>query len=84
MKKLLLLLILPFVTLHVKAQTEVFSADISRASVIDTARYKVTYTLRYTCHPQVAEKFDDVRTVLIGAKYVKDFSDIIFHFDSIC
>ncbi|MDE5878330.1 MAG: GLPGLI family protein [Muribaculaceae bacterium] len=84
MKKLLLLLILPFITLSVKAQEGVFSTDISRASVIDTARYKVTYTLRYTCHPQVAEKFDDVRTVLIGPKYTKDFSDVIFHFDSIC
>lgn len=86
MKKLLLLLILllPFIPLSAKAQVGVFSADLSRASVIDTARYKATYALRYTCHPQVTEKFDDVRTVLIGSKHVKDFSDVIFHFDSIC
>ncbi|MDE6680189.1 MAG: GLPGLI family protein, partial [Muribaculaceae bacterium] len=82
MKYLLSFLFLTFVILSAHAQMGVFAEDISRASVIDTAHYKVTYDLRYTCHPQVTNKFEDVRTVLISHKCVKDFSDVIFHFDS--
>lgn len=52
-----------------------------RATAVDTARYKVTYSLNYTCHPGVENRFDDVRTLLIGRRYVKDFSDIICHYD---
>ena len=54
-----------------------------RATAVDTARYKVTYSLNYTCHPGVENRFDDVRTLLIGRRYVKDFSDIICHYDSL-
>lgn len=84
MKYLLSFLFLTFVILSAHAQMGVFAEDISRGSVIDTAHYKVTYDLHYTCHPQVTNKFEDVRTVLIGHKCVKDFSDVIFHFDSLC
>ena len=43
----------------------------------------MTYALNYTCHPDVQNRFDDVRTVLTGYRCVKDVSDVICHFDSL-
>lgn len=65
------------------AQIGIFSMSQDRSTPIDTARYKVTYALNYTCHPNVQNRFDDVRTVMIGHRSVKDFSDVICHYDSL-
>lgn len=65
------------------AQMDVYSLDQERATAVDTARYQVTYALNYTWHPDIQNRFDDVRTVLIGSNTVKDFSDIICHYDSL-
>lgn len=70
-------------SLTAKAQLNVVSEQLDRAITVDTARYKVTYALDYTCHPYANTRFKDVRNVLIGHRIVKDFSDIIFHFDSL-
>lgn len=83
MKHLFLLALAIAGTVPATAQMGVFSCSQEKATAIDTARYKITYKLDYTCHPQVEERFDDVRTVLIGTHSVKDFSDIIFHYDSL-
>lgn len=76
----ILMLMIPFMA---KAQIGIFSMSQDRAIVVDTARYKVTYTLNYSCHPNAYNRFDDVRTLLIGHHSVKDFSDVICHFDSL-
>ena len=84
MKKLylpFLAIMLPFVA---NAQLGIFSEPLDTATPVDTAAYKVTYALDYTCHPLVNNRFSDVRNVLIGRHTVKDFSDIIFQFDSLC
>lgn len=44
----ILMLMIPFMA---KAQIGIFSMSQDRAIVVDTARYKVTYTLNYSCHP---------------------------------
>lgn len=56
---------------------------IDRATPVDTARYKVTYSLKYKFHPDQKDAYDDVRIVQIGKRCVKDYSDIINHFDSL-
>lgn len=66
------------------AQMGVFSQMLKKGIPIDTAQYSVTYSLNYSCHPYADIRFDDIRTVLIGGHSIKDFSDIIHHFDSIC
>lgn len=62
---------------------ETCSRIIDRAMPVDTARYKVTYSLKYKFHPDQKDAYDDVRIVQIGKRCVKDYSDIINHFDSL-
>lgn len=62
---------------------ETCSRIIDRATPVDTARYKVTYSLKYKFHPDQKDAYDDVRIVQIGKRCVKDYSDIINHFDSL-
>ncbi|MDE6768973.1 MAG: GLPGLI family protein [Muribaculaceae bacterium] len=83
MKLFILFILMLSVAFMSKAQIGIFSMSQERATVVDTARYKVTYALNYTCHPEAQSRFDDVRTVLIGHHSIKDFSDIICHFDSL-
>lgn len=81
---LLITIILILMTcIMVNAQIGIYSMSQDRTIPVDTARYKVTYALNYTCHPDVQNRFDDVRTVLIGHRCVKDVSDVICHFDSL-
>lgn len=62
---------------------ETCSRIIDKAVPVDTARFNVTYTLKYKSHPDVQNYYDDVRIVQIGRRYIKDYSDIINHFDSL-
>ena len=62
---------------------ETCSRIIDRATPVDTARYEVTYSLKYKFHPDQKDAYDDVRIVQIGKRCVKDYSDIINHFDSL-
>lgn len=62
---------------------ETCSRIIDRATPVDTARYKVIYSLKYKFHPDQKDAYDDVRIVQIGKRCVKDYSDIINHFDSL-
>ncbi len=65
------------------AAQETCSRIIDRATPVDTARYKVTYSLKYKFHPNQVDDFSDTRIVQIGKHNVKDYSDIINHFDSL-
>ncbi len=62
---------------------ETQSRLIDSATPIDTARYKVTYSLKYKYHPDIQDYFSDTRIVQIGKHKIKDYSDIIHHFDSL-
>ncbi len=56
---------------------------IDKATPVDTARYKVTYSLKYKFHPDQKDANNDTRIVQIGKRNVKDYSDITNHFDSL-
>lgn len=83
MKQLFSFILMLMTGIMANAQIGIYSMSQDRPTPVDTARYKVTYALNYTCHPDVQNRFDDVRTVLIGRRCVKDFSDVICHFDSL-
>jgi len=81
MKQVILLL---FAILGVTASAqETCSRLIDKATPIDTAKYKVTYSLKYKFHPDQQDYFDDIRIVQIGKRSIKDYSDVINHFDSL-
>ncbi len=65
------------------ASQETCSRIIDRATPVDTARYKVTYSLKYKFHPDQRDAYNDTRIVQIGKRSVKDYSDIINYFDSL-
>lgn len=80
--KQLLLIIFAILCMEVSAQ-ETCSRIIDKSVPVDTARYKVTYSLKYKFHPDQIDAFNDTRIVQIGKHSVKDYSDIINHFDSL-
>ncbi len=80
--KYLLSLLFVFLCITGAAQ-ETCSRIIDRATPVDTARYKVTYSLKYKFHPDQKDANNDTRIVQIGKRNVKDYSDIINHFDSL-
>lgn len=81
MKYLLsLLFVFPWIT---GAAQQTCSRIIDSATPVDTARYKVTYSLKYKFHPDQRDAYNDTRIVQIGKHGVKDYSDIINYFDSL-
>lgn len=62
---------------------ETTSRIIDKATPVDTARFNITYSLKYKFHPDIRDYYDDVRVVQIGKHCIKDYSDIINHFDSL-
>lgn len=77
------LLLLSFcVAIMAEAQVP-FSQSLEKGTVRDTAEYKVTYRLQYKNHPKDKDYLEDTRIVQIGHSVVKDYSDILFHFDSL-
>lgn len=80
--KYLLSLLFVFLWITGTAQ-ETCSRIIDKATPVDTARYKVTYSLKYKFHPDQRDAYNDTRIVQIGKHRVKDYSDIINHFDSL-
>ena len=73
-----------FVSLWITgAAQETCSRIIDWATPVDTARYKVTYSLKYKFHPDQRDAYNDTRIVQIGKHSVKDYSDIINYFDSL-
>lgn len=81
MKQIILLLCI-LISITGFAQ-ETCSRIIDKAVPVDTAKFNVTYTLKYKSHPDVQNYYDDVRIVQIGRRCIKDYSDIINHFDSL-
>ncbi|MCM1141328.1 MAG: GLPGLI family protein [Muribaculum sp.] len=82
MKQLFVIILCSLLSISVSAY-ELCSQLIDKASPIDTAQYKITYTLKYKYHPDYRDYYDDTRIVQIGKRNIKDYSDIIQHFDSL-
>ena len=82
MKKTILLFSAIAIAVSTNAQVP-FSQSLEKGVAIDTAKYKVTYQLTYKNHPDDKNVMEDIRIVQIGRKTIKDYSDILFHFDSL-
>ncbi len=80
--RLFISLLFSLMVLIASAQ-ETNSRIIDKAIPVDTAKFKITYALKYKFHPDQEYYFDDTRIVQIGKRNIKDYSDIINHFDSL-
>lgn len=80
--KTILTILFALMSLYVNCQVP-YSQSLEKGLAIDTAKFKVTYQLRYKNHPDDKDYMDDTRVILIGSNRYKDCSDILLHFDSI-
>lgn len=76
-------LIFVLLTTTIIANAQPFSQSLSKGTALDTAKYKVTYHLQYKNHPEDKHYMEDTRILQIGRNIVKDYSEILFHFDSL-
>lgn len=53
MKQLISFILMLTTSMMANAQIGIYSMSQDRSTPVDTARYKVTYALNYTCHPNV-------------------------------
>ncbi|MCI6160810.1 MAG: GLPGLI family protein [Prevotella sp.] len=85
MKKNVLLLLLSYFTASttVQAQMVFFPYDLSYYQVLDTARYELTYAMRFKYDAKAKETYEDIRKVQVGSRIVKDYSHLMFHYDSL-
>ena len=58
-------------------------ASIKKAVTVDTSMYKITYSLKFKYSQNDKDYQTDTRIVQIGKHYVKDYSEILYHYDSL-
>lgn len=83
MKKFYLCLLSVFMTLHATAQLAPVPQPLDNYETIDKGKYEVRYTFKFKNHSSAKEYIEDIRVIQIGNNIVKDYSDIIFHYDSL-
>lgn len=81
MKQILIILSL-LTALIVKAQVP-FSQSLDKSTALGVAKYQVTYKMLYKNHPDDKDYKEDTRILQIGNHLVKDYSDVLHHFDSL-
>ena len=58
-------------------------ASIEKSNVLDHAKYRITYCLKFKYSNNDKEYNQDTRIVQIGTKVVKDYSDRLLHYDTL-
>ena len=56
--------------------------DISKTKIIDQSNLRITYSLDFKYSEQTKEYNKDTRVVLVGDRIIKDYSYIVYSFDS--
>ena len=62
----ILLILMSFIA---NAQTP-YSQSLENGKIVDTAKYKATYQLRYKNHPDDKDYMEDTRILLIGKEKI--------------
>lgn len=83
MKQFLLLLMTICISLNANAQLAPAPQSLSDFKNLGTSRYEVRYSFKFKKHKTDKEYLEDIRVLQIGNEFVKDYSDIIYHFDSL-
>lgn len=80
MRKIIFLLLLLPLVCH--AQMPCGSQPLNDFTIVDTAKYELTYKMLFTASSGDTLS-TDIRKVLVGRNIVKDYSNIMAHYDSI-
>lgn len=65
------------------AQLSPVPQTLENGKCIDTAKFEVQYSFKFKNHSSQNQYYEDIRTVQIGKTVVKDFSEIVYHYDSL-
>lgn len=83
MKQFLLLLMTICISLNANAQLAPAPQSLNDFENLGTSRYEVRYSFKFKKHKTDKEYSEDIRVLQIGDELVKEYSDIIYHFDSL-
>ena len=56
---------------------------LKNSHCIDTARFEIRYSFKFKNHPSQKRFAEDMRVIQVGKNVVKDFSKIVYHYDSL-
>lgn len=83
MKRVLLLFTLGMIAQWTFAQLPPIPQTLERKQCLDTANIELTYLFKFKFFEKQKDFAEDVRKILIGNHVVKEFSHIVFHYDSL-
>lgn len=75
--------ILALVSANALAQLTPAPQPLDRYQTLDTARVEVRYTLKFKQSRSAKEAHEDIRVLQIGRRVAKEYSDIVYHYDSL-
>ena len=83
MKKICLLIMVALLSLEAYAQLAPAPQPLEDFETIGISKYEVCYSFKFKKHHTDKGYIEDTRIVQIGDGLVKDYSDIVYHFDSL-
>lgn len=83
MKKICLLIMVALLNFEAYAQLAPAPQPLEDFKTIGTSKYEVRYSFKFKNHHTDSQYIEDTRVVQIGDAIVKDYSDVIYHFDSL-
>ena len=83
MKQLCLFITAVCISLSANAQLAPAPQALEDLETIGTSKYEVKYSFRFKKHHTDKDYVEDTRVLQIGDGVVKEYSDIIYHFDSL-
>lgn len=83
MKKLSLFITAVYISLNANAQLAPTPQALENFETVEASKYEVRYSFRFKNHNTDKEYLEDTRVLQIGDGLVKEYSDIVYHFDSL-
>ncbi|MBQ7042325.1 MAG: GLPGLI family protein [Muribaculaceae bacterium] len=83
MKQYYLLILATCINLNANAELAPTPQPLGNFETIEASKYEVRYSFRFKKHNTDKEYLEDTRVLQIGDGLVKEYSDIIYHFDSL-
>lgn len=83
MKKICLLMFAICIGLSAHAQNQPTPVSLDDYRCIDTASLVIRYSFKFKYHSGQQQYNEDIRVVQIGRNVVKDYSQIVYHYDSL-
>lgn len=81
--KYILLSIAVFLNSSIYAQLPPVPQTLENSQCIDTSMVEVRYSFKFKSHSSQKQYNEDIRVVQVGRNTIKDYSEIVYHYDSL-